>query len=362
MHAIARHTLAAVLVAIPAAAHAQGLSDATFRAAPQFASYSFDLDGAKTSISQFAVPIAVLIPINDRLTFDLGTAFATASFDGDGVEKSSISGLTDTQLRLNYALAGNTIIVTAGINLPTGQYKIAEDKIGAAGQIGNDFLAFPISSFGNGFGGTGGVAYARNAGAWNVGLGASLRKSFEFDAFDAGGSTVTFTPATEFRVRAGADREITDGRVALGLVLSQFGDDTCDGCDGATATTFATGTRIIAQFGLDRTIGDKQLYVGGWILHRGEGERLGGTAPSENIENFLVALGLNVGSTFLEPNVELRLRQSDGESGSLFYGGVRTRLQSGSLEFSPSLSVGFGSSGEVGITGFKGGVTIRLVR
>lgn len=351
--------LATALLA-PAVLAAQGLSSASFRVAPQFVTYTFDFAGSKSTISQFAVPVAVAVPVGSRFSFDIATAFANATFDVDGGEKSTISGLTDTQLRLNFTLPGDAIMITAGLNLPTGQYKVDEDKLAPAGQIGNDFLAFPVSSFGNGFGGTGGLAIAKSLGTWNLGLGASFRKSFEFDAFESGSTTVTFTPATEFRVRAGLDREIAGGRMMFGAVYSEFGEDKCEGCAGGT--TAATGARIIGQAAIDKDIGGKQLYIGGWLLHRAEGEQLGGPAPSENIEDVMVALGLNIGSLFLEPNVEMRMRQSDGESGSLFYGGIRTRVRSGSLEFSPSVAVAMGSTGDVDISGLKAGLTIRVVR
>jgi hypothetical protein len=352
--------IAAAATLAPLSAYAQ-LSSASFRVAPQFVSYTFDIEGSKSTISQIAVPVAFAVPIGSRFSFDVATAFATATFDVDGGDESTISGLTDTQVRLNYTLPGDAIMFTAGVNVPTGQYKVEEDKLAAAGQIGNDFLAFPISSFGNGFGGTGGVAIAKSLGTWNVGLGASFRKSFEFDAFESGSTTVTFTPATEIRVRAGLDRDISGGRVMLGAVFSQFGEDECDGCGGVT-TTAASGARIIGQAGIDKAIGSAQLYLGGWVLHRAEGEQLGGTAPAETIEDVILALGFNVGGLFLEPNVEVRLRQSDGETGSLFYGGLRTRIRSGSLEFSPSAAFGMGTAGDVDITGLKAGMTIRIVR
>lgn len=351
----------ALAVLAPLSMQAQGLSAATFRVAPQFLNYSFDLAGSKTTISEIAIPIAFAVPVNSRFSLDVATAFAHATLEADGGDKSTISGLTDTQLRLNYTLPGDAIMITAGLNVPSGQYKVDEDKLAAAGQIGNDFLAFPVSSFGNGLAGTGGVAFAKSLGTWNLGLGGSFRKSFEFDAFESGSTTVTFTPATEFRVRAGLDRDIAGGHVTIGGVFSQFGDDKCDGCSGGT--TASSGARIIGQLGIDKDLSGKQLYVGGWLLHRAEGEQLGGTAPAQNIENVMVALGLNVGSLFLEPNVEMRMLQtSGGDSGSLFYGGVRTRLRRGSIEYSPSISVGTGSIGDVDISGIKGGLSIRLVR
>lgn len=353
----------AAAAAFPAGAQAQGLADAQLRGAPQFISYSIEANGAKTSVNQFAMPIAFALPLTSQLTFDLATAFATASVDAGGGATSSISGLTDAQARLNYTLGGDAVVVTAGLNLPSGQYKVAEDKIAAAGQIGNDFLAFPVSSFGNGFAATGGIALARNAGDWNIGAGASFRKSMEFDAFEAGTSTVQFTPANEIRFRVGGDREIGGGRMMLGLIFSKFGDDTCDGCETGPATTYATGDRIIVQGAVDLPVGERRLYIGGWFLRRGEGEQLGGVSPSSNIQNLQVALGMNVGTLFVEPSVELRMQQVSGGTGStIVYGGVRSRFTGGAFELSPTIAYGVGSLGDADLSGLKIGMTIRLLR
>jgi hypothetical protein len=350
-------------VVLPAGAEAQGLADAQLRGAPQFISYSIELGGAKTSVSQFAIPIAFSLPLTTQLTFDIATAFANASVDAGGGATSKISGLTDAQARLNYTLAGDAVVVTAGLNLPSGQYKVAEDKIGAAGQIGNDFLAFPVSSFGNGFAATGGIALARSAGDWNLGAGASFRKSMEFDAFEAGSSTVQFTPANEIRFRVGGDREIGGGRMMLGLIFSKFGEDTCDGGDCGIASTYATGDRIIVQGAVDVPVGERRLYIGGWFLRRGEGEQLGGISPASNIENVQVALGMNVGTLFIEPSVELRMQQISGGTGStIVYGGLRSRFTGGAFELSPSVAYGVGSLGDADLSGLKVGLTIRLAR
>ena len=348
----------------PAAVGAQGWGDGSWRVAPQFMSYEIKTGGEKTTVAEFAMPLAYIQPISSRLTFDIATSFATVTTKIADA-KSTMSGLTDTQLRFNYSLGEGAFVLTAGINAPTGQYKVDTAKVAAAGTIGNDFLSFPVSSFGNGFGGTGGVALARTMGSWNLGLGASFRKSAEFGAFKADADELRFTPADEVRVRAGLDREAFGGRVTFGLIYSSFGEDKTD--DGsATPTTYSTGDRLIGQAALEAPLGATQLYVGAWLLNRAEGEQVGGTAPGENIYNLTVALGFNAGSLFLEPSVETRLWQVDGEkAGSLTFFGVRTRFESGSLLFSPSVSYGVGTldgAAAADIAGLRAGMTVRFAR
>ena len=75
--------------------------------------------------------------------------------------KSELSGLTDTQVRANYTFGQDLVVLTAGVNLPTGSSTVAAEELEAASLIGSDFLTFPISGFGSGLGFTGGVAFAR---------------------------------------------------------------------------------------------------------------------------------------------------------------------------------------------------------
>jgi hypothetical protein len=361
---LALATLALSPVVWPAAG-AQGLTSASLRVAPQLISYTLDQNGQKIKVSEMAVPVAFAIPVTTRLNFDVASAFATSTVDASGA-KSTISGLTDTQLRLNYTLGEQALVLTVGVNVNSGRYKVAEDQIAAAGQIGNDFLAFPVSSFGNGLAWTGGAGVVHTVGQWNVGLGASMRKSMEFDATDS----IHFTPANEIRARLGADREVAGGRMVLGLVYSHFGDDSClGGTCGTARSTYSSGDRVIGQAALNVPLAEKQLYIGGWLLHHAAGKTVSGDAPAENIENLLVALGFNAGSLFLEPSVEARLWQggdtgSGSRSGTLAFVGLRSKFNAGSLEISPSVAIAVTGTlkegtGDTKVSGSKIGVTIR---
>lgn len=360
-----RRSILLALTCAPAIAGAQGFADGGLRLAPQMASYTLKQGGAETKITEIAVPLAYLLPISSRLSFDLATAYAQATVEASG--KSTIRGLTDTQLRLNWTLGTDAVIVTAGVNLPTGQYEVPDSNVAAAGQIGNDFLAFPVSSFGNGLAGTGGIAIARTMGAWNVGLGGSFRKSAEFGAFGSDTNATRFQPADEVRVRVGVDREALGGRMMLGAVYSVFGADACAGCEtGVSRSTYSTGDRLIGQAAFDVPLGSSQFYIAAWMLHHAAGETVAGTAPAEDIANAQLSLGFNLGSLFLEPNLEGRFWTVDGErKGLLAFAGVRTKFELGGMQVSPSISYAKGKlegTPSTDITGFKGGLTIRIGR
>jgi hypothetical protein len=353
------HLAAASLVLLPAALPAQALLDRSVRTGPQVVSYRVDAADERT-ITQFAFPIAVAVPLWNRLSVDVATAYARVTYDSASF-RGKIDGLTDTQLRASYTLGTDNVVFTMGLNLPTGQETVNLAREGAAaGQIGNDFLAFPVSNMGTGFAGTGGVALARAAGSWNVGLGASFRRAVSFEPFDSLG--VKFQPGDEYRFRAGADRALGAGSLTLGATYFLFGGD------DVGSTTYSSGDRVLGQASFTHPLGATTLALAAWDLYRMEGRLATDVAaPTENIANLGLALGIRAGPRFhLEPNAEYRRWTVDGESaGDLGLLGLRARVDAGRLAFVPSVSIATGSItpiGQVesdGLSGWRGVLTVQ---
>lgn len=369
-------TLAALTAttAIARPSHAQSLLDASARGGVVFSSYHLGAPLGKT-ISELAVPLTVTVPVADRLDVEIGTAWASSVVTVGGA-RSTLSGLTDTQLRANYSLAGDAVVLTAGLNLPTGRSTVTEDEILAAGQIGSDFFAFPVSSLGTGFGGTGGIAAARTVGSWNVGAGLSLRYSGAYEPFRLTGEpAIHYQPGNEYRFRVGGDRPLLDGRLALGLSYSTFGHDV------SGPYTYSTGDRYVLQGAYSRTAAGVDWMVRGWNLLRTYGQTVAGPAPWENIADLSVsgAVHPTLGLT-LEPSLEVRAWSRDAGRRGLFAHGDKPGLRLGEnvarmailglrargrvlgLTASPSLGVALGGmqaeGGRAGVVGWNVGVGI----
>lgn len=353
---LAGATIAAVAPALPA----QTLQDASAIIQPTLSSYSFGSGATKRTVDQTAIPIVVLLPFGERFNVDVTTAFATSKVSVGGAEESSISGLTDTQIRGNLRILNDQLLLTVGLNVPTGQYGVTDDQVDAAGQIGNDFLFYPVSSMGNGLAVTGGIAYAVPAGNWNLGFGGSLRKSTEFDAFEGQTSAFRYQPADEYRARLTADRPVGDGQVSLGLTYSAFGEDV------AEATTYSTGDRVIGSAGWTFPWRGMDVFLSGWNLLRLEGQQLNGDAPSENILNLSGALSIPAGRFLVQPNLETRLWQVDGaRAGNLVNLGVRARIPAGNFAIQPGVGFSTGNlysvvdGSSVSISGYQVSLTFR---
>jgi hypothetical protein len=363
-----RHVAPASLVAIAAFAPQAGAQlDIGARIAPQFYSYKIASPSSMT-ISEFAVPLFVQVPVTQRLSFDIGTSFAQARVQqtGTATAVSTISGLTDTQVRGNLSLGTDFVILTGGVNLPTGKSTVPVDQQRAAGLIGSDFLSFPISNMGTGFGGTGGIVVARPVGDWNVGVGLSVRHSAQYDPFDAvGGPALHYQPGNEYRARIGADHPVGTGRITVGLTYSTFGNDELAG------SVYNTGNRYLSQLEFSNSLGAGRVSIAGWNLFRSRGTLVDGTLlDHENISNGVLTYSIPVGSVVLEPNVEGRSWMQVGSSTSLLGTfGLRMVLNAGGVSVIPSGGFTVGQiaaqtptlvSTTATLTGFRGTLAIRL--
>jgi hypothetical protein len=364
--AIGTSAVAVALCAAASALPAQSILDAGLRAAPQYHAYDIQ-SPSNIKISEFALPLFALVPITPSFSMDIGSAWVKARVEQTGGATSDISGLTDTQIRANYTFGNDAFILTAGVNLPTGKSTVASQQQLAASLIGSDFLALPISNMGTGFGATGGIAVARPVGDWSVGAGLSVRRSSQYDPFDAGGApALHYQPGNEYRARIGVDRAVGTGRVAAGFTYSKFGDDNLGG------SIYNTGDRYLTTLGFDNTVGTGTLSISGWDLFRSSGTIANGSLIGhENIGNANVAYGIPAGSAVVEPNLEGRVwTQSNGLPASLLTTlGLRVQMNWAGFAVLPSAGYSIGrlgaqdingASATASMTGFHGELAIRI--
>jgi hypothetical protein len=376
-----RHRIFAASLALVIAhpARGQSLLDAELRVAPQYVQYQVRAPADET-ITELAVPVFLTIPAGSRLTFDVGTAYARASVTS-GSTRSEITGLTDTQIRGSYTLGGDFVVLTAGVSLPTGQRSVTLEQLLAAGRIGNDFLAFPVSNMGTGLAATGGVAVALPLGEWSIGAGVSARRSKAYEPFDVPGQSFRYQPGNEWRGRIGVDRPIAAGRIALGVTYAAFGREDAGG------SAYNTGDRVIAQGVLTGLLGAHDYTIAAYNLFRAPGEYASGDrAGRENVANLFVSLGVNALGTVVEPSLELRHwsqhvfgtpGEGDAEvartqASRLATFAVRVRARVAGLTFYPS--AGYTMFGRMAaedeegrpvtadLTGFRLGLVVRAAR
>jgi hypothetical protein len=358
----------AALAATPAGAQvADGLRVQT---GPQFVQYRLAAPIDET-ITEFVVPLFAVVPLGSRFSVDVGTSFAQSRVVYSGGE-STVSGLTDTQVRANYTLGSDFVVLTAGVNLPTGQSTVTLPQLLAASRIANDFLSFPISSMGSGSAVTGGMAVARPLGSWNVGAGGSVRLTSAFEPVQPdSGPLPRYQPGNEYKLRLGADRPLGAGQLALGFTFSKFGQDDFAG------SLYNTGDRFVGQLGFSRPVPVGTLSLGAWNLYRGAGQLVGGTRiPWDNITNASTSLAIEAGrGVTLEPGVQLRswlqrVSATDTDPARtdrsvLAELGLRARFSAGPFAIFPGVAytagrLAAGADADAGLTGFRGALGIQV--
>jgi hypothetical protein len=291
------------------------------------------------SVSEVAVPFAVVWPASARLSFDLGGRYATASRKGSNDSTATISGLTDTQVRGVYQLIPDVAALTVSVNLPTGKTKITNSQLLTAGAIASDLLPYPVANFGSGFNVTSGLALAVPVAGWALGLAGSYRVNGDFTPFadttncpvNNGKSGCGYKAGGEFRVRVGADRLVGQSRLALGVTYSSFGED-----NFGSSPIFQSGKRYIGQGSWSLPIGNVGLQIYAWDLYRSPGSQLisgGSVTQKRNVLAFGAAGSVQMGRNVLRPQVEYRIHtlgdRTLASAGKLLSLGLQYQLAAG---------------------------------
>lgn len=335
---------AALLTAQPSATlQAQGLfPETTAIGGVTLRQYDYEDGFGVDYVRQLAFPIGVVLPLGQRFSVDIGTYYAT-TFVGIGGSHESFQDLTDTQVRGTYVFGNDAVVASVMLNLPTGPETTTLQSFGVAASSASNFLLFPVNTYGSGFSLTPGLAGAVTAGDWNLGLAASVRWSAEYQPFSgSANSNVKYQPGVETRIRAGVDRLIGQGRLALGATYSTFANDELTG-SGAGGSTFDPGNRILVDGEFSTRAGAGTIALYAWNYHRsGSGSATGG---KENVFTAGLSGSWGLGANArLEPLVEGRFWSPEDGNGKLVGIGSALRYQvTPSLTLVPSARVDVGS-------------------
>ena len=262
--------ISCIAVATPAAAQSSLLPRLSGGAAPGFTLWSLSdpvaqASGNVTGLSQFSVPLRGRAMLG-RWTFDASAAFASARAefeDAEGETRTlSLSGITDLRLRARVPVAGDGVVLTAGVNVPTGTTKLDADETAVLQLVGAPALRMAVPALGLGFGATLGVVAARQAGPWAIAVGASVEERAEYTPIEVAlaGSTqaTSIDPGFATHLTVGADRTVGAHRLAVLLVGDVYGKDAlADSQDEDASVEYTLGPSVTGLARMD-------LGLGGW--------------------------------------------------------------------------------------------------
>jgi hypothetical protein len=202
--------------------------------------------GGLQAAMQVAVPFRVRA-LFGRWTVDLSGAGAagaalyksnTSSSDGSssgggGDEEEmrvvSLIGPTDLKLRMTGAVLSENLILTLGLNLPTGKVGLSADETLALQVLGAPALAMPVGSLGTGAGATIGAIRAFEGDEWALAIGGSVEQRSQYSplifALDTGRAETRVTPGTAAHLTLGFDRSVGENRLSALLAADVFSKD-----------------------------------------------------------------------------------------------------------------------------------------
>ena len=199
-----------------------------------------------TRASQFSVPLGVIVPIGERWTVDVSGAYASgdvelaAPDDALGVDGYALSGVSDVKLRATGQLFGDGLVLTVGVNAPTGKTSLGGAELAALRVLAAPALGFQTPALGAGPGGTTGLVFARQVAGWAWALGASyeIRGTYApVAALTAGAPSPDFQPGGALHLSLGTDGLLGQHGMTLNLAADVYGRDrlTVRGADGSEA-------------------------------------------------------------------------------------------------------------------------------
>ena len=265
--------------------------------------------------------------------FDVTSAWARTELEGIDGTNSIIEGFTDTQVRLSFTAGRDLAVLSVSANLPTGESQVQPEQIPVVNTIAQNFLPFLVTSYGAGFGMTGGLALAQRAGAWNLGLAGSVRYLATYEPVVG----LDYSPGLEGRVQAGVDRLFGERtRLTVGFGFSTYSTDDLTisptTISPADSSFFKTGNRYVGEFSLAQQFGRTTAQVFGWGFYREAGEASGSGAVTSSAKEQIYHAGLlwilPVSRMTITPTADVRLWYSGGTKlGDMYGGNVAARIR-----------------------------------
>ncbi|UCE23451.1 MAG: hypothetical protein JSU74_09100 [Candidatus Zixiibacteriota bacterium] len=220
-----------------------------------------DVLGNETTISQSYLPIAGFVPLRDNLEATIFIANSSSAMEVAGLE-NTVSGLTDARIQVSQALSNDRILISGGLNLPTGKTKLDfVEEWGVIELLSQDFLDFPVRRLGEGFGFNLLVGGATKVGDFRVGGGAMYRYAGEYQPYEQSGD---YDPGDVFSVNGGGDLHKGSMTWSANIVYTAYATDKLDG-----VKTFKQSQQLaLSASGVHK--GDP-VTISGWISWIGRG-------------------------------------------------------------------------------------------
>ncbi len=191
--------------------------------------WKIEAGGVETTLTQLMTPVTAFVPVRDNFDLTFYSSNSSNSLEALGQELD-LNGLGDVRLQGNHSFMGDQLLVSAGLNLPTGKKKLSQlDEIVVLQTMSLNFIDLPMRRFGEGFGFNVLVGGAAVLGE-GVRGGAGIMYGFvgAYEPYENGGS---FDPGNTFSVNAGIDIAVDEYFWSINAIYSVSSVDKFEGIE-----------------------------------------------------------------------------------------------------------------------------------
>jgi hypothetical protein len=227
--------------------------------------YNFvGLDSSRiSSVHQTSLPITLAWAPSQAWRVDLTTLYASATIkyrdaaSASDQRTATLSGVSDVRVRATGTVINDLLVLTAGVNLPTGHTSLSNSEFGVLRIMAAPALGLGSTPVGAGASGTMGLVVARRLGEWAVALGGSYEYRGRYSpiaALVAGAPSTDFRPGGVVRTSVTGDRTVGAHRLSVAVAADVFSDDelrTPTTSSGSTSSIASTTVRLGPVFSSD---------------------------------------------------------------------------------------------------------------
>jgi hypothetical protein len=216
---------------------------------------------AGTAFSEASVALSVYYPL--ARDFSVSVRGAQSNTGGD---VTKISSLTDTQFSLQYHVESADLLLSCGVNFPSGKKELTPDEFTTSVLLSNEIFNLQVPSYGQGLNVNPGFTWALPINDdLVIGFGATYQYKGKFKPLEGLGD---YDPGDEILIVGGLDVRLSEVAVVSGdVIFTTYGKDKLGGGD-----VFAAGSKWVANAQFRQYFNQNELWLLARYRTRGKNE------------------------------------------------------------------------------------------
>lgn len=191
-----------------------------------FTGWSLKYGDSTSDINQLMFPLNGFVPLGENFEANFYMANSSNKLNQPAANLD-LSGLSDFRIQLNHSFLDDAFLLSGGVNLPTGKKKLNPgDQWTVIEFLSRDFLSFPMSRFGEGFGFNLLIGGARMLGQFKCGGGITYQFNGPYKPLADG---LDYNPGDLLSANADAEWQKNSAKFNADIIGTLYTSDKMDG-------------------------------------------------------------------------------------------------------------------------------------